>query len=100
LEYTEDGKRARRKVSGKTRVAVVDKLRELRADLHQGIVPKTGHANYTVCQTAEDWLANGWPAARPARRSTTSHSSIPRSCHLGQDRRIRDVSERRGAALY
>src|SRR5215469_1338886 len=59
LEYTEDGKRVRRKVSGKTRVAVVDKLRELHTDLRQGIVPKTGHANYTVRQAAEDWLANG-----------------------------------------
>jgi integrase len=59
LAYTSDGKRARRKVSGKTKAAVVDKLRELHRDLDQGIVPKTGYANYTVRQAAEDWLANG-----------------------------------------
>jgi hypothetical protein len=57
--YTEGGKRNRRKVSGTTKAAVVDKLRELHKELDQGIVPKTGYANYTVRQAAEDWLANG-----------------------------------------
>jgi hypothetical protein len=37
----------------------VDKLRELHTDLHQGVVPKTGYANYTVRQAAEGWLAHG-----------------------------------------
>jgi integrase len=37
----------------------VDKLRQLRSDLDHGIVPKTGSANYTVRQAAQDWLANG-----------------------------------------
>jgi integrase len=59
LGYTEEGKRSRRKVSGATKAAVVDKLRELHRDLDQGIVPKTGYANYTVRQAAGDWLANG-----------------------------------------
>ena len=35
------------------------KLRELHSDLRQGVVPRTGYANYTVRQAAEDWLANG-----------------------------------------
>ena len=59
LGYTGDGQRTRRKASGKTKVAVVDKLRQLHHELDQGIVPKTGYANYTVRQTAGDWLANG-----------------------------------------
>src|SRR5262249_10630212 len=59
LGYTEDGKRTRRKASGKTKAAVLDKLRELHRDLDQGIIPKTGYANYTVRLAAEDWLANG-----------------------------------------
>src|SRR5690348_2223068 len=59
LGYTEDGRRNRRKVSGTTKTAVVDKLRELHSELDQGIVPKTGYANYTVRQAAEDWLAYG-----------------------------------------
>ena len=59
LGYTGDGKRQRRKVSGKTKAAVVDKLRQLHHELDQGIVPKTGYANYTVRQAAQDWLAHG-----------------------------------------
>ncbi len=59
LGYTEDGTRTRRKASGKTKAAVLDKLRELHNELDKGIVPKTGYANYTVRQAAEDWLANG-----------------------------------------
>ncbi len=59
LRYAEDGRRERRKASGKTKAAVVDKLRELHRELDKGIVPKTGYANYTVRQAAEDWLANG-----------------------------------------
>jgi integrase len=59
LGYTEDGTRTRRKASGKTKAAVIDKLRKLHHELDQGIVPKTGYANYTVRQAAQDWLANG-----------------------------------------
>ena len=59
LGYTDDGQRTRRKVSGKTKTAVVDKLRQLHHELDKGIVPKTGYANYTVRQAAQDWLANG-----------------------------------------
>jgi integrase len=53
------GKRQRRKVSGTTEAAVVDKLRKLHADLDKGIVPKTGYSNYTVRQAADDWLDAG-----------------------------------------
>ncbi len=59
LGYAEDGKRRKRKVSGQTKVAVVDKLRELHKTLDEGIVPKTGYTNYTVRQAAEGWLAYG-----------------------------------------
>jgi integrase len=59
LGYTADGTRTRRKISGRTKAAVVDKLRQLHHELDKGIVPKTGYANYTVRQAAEDWLAKG-----------------------------------------
>ena len=60
LGYTADGqRRIRRKVSGQTKTAVKDKLKALHADLDMGITPKTGYANYTVRQAAEDWLAHG-----------------------------------------
>ena len=59
LGYAEDGKRRKRKVSGQTKAAVVDKLKELHKTLDKGIVPKTGYSHYTVRQAAEDWLAHG-----------------------------------------
>ena len=40
LGYTGDGKRQRRKVSGQTKAAVVDKLRDLHTQLDKGITPQ------------------------------------------------------------
>src|SRR5215471_15711343 len=59
LGYTGDGKRDRRKVSGQTKAAVVDKLRDLHKELDKGITPKAGYVHYTVRQAAQDWLADG-----------------------------------------
>ena len=59
IRYGDDGRRERRKVSGRTKAAVLDKLRQLHGELDHGIVPKTGYANYTVRQAAREWLANG-----------------------------------------
>ena len=59
LDYTDGGKRVRRKVSGKTKAAVVDKLRDLHTQLDKGITPKAGDVHYTVRQAAQDWLATG-----------------------------------------
>jgi integrase len=57
--YTENGKRQRRKVSGTTKAAVLDKLKDLHKELDKGIVPQTGFAIYTVRQAAQDWLNDG-----------------------------------------
>jgi integrase len=60
LGFTPDGqRRIRRKVSGKTKTAVKDKLKTLHADLDLGITPKAGYSAYTVRQAAEDWLKEG-----------------------------------------
>jgi integrase len=60
LGYTPDGqRRIRRKVSGKTKTAVKEKLKALHADLDTGITPKAGYSAYTVRQAAEDWLKEG-----------------------------------------
>jgi integrase len=59
IGYGDNGRRERRKVSGRTKAAVVDKLRDLRSELDHGIVSKTGYASYTVRQAARDWLASG-----------------------------------------
>ena len=42
--YTGDGKRQRRKVSGTTKAAVVDKLRDLHIQLDKGVTPTAGYA--------------------------------------------------------
>jgi len=60
LGYSPDGQhRIRRKVSGKTKTAVKDRLKALHADLDTGITPKAGYSAYTVRQAAEDWLKEG-----------------------------------------
>jgi integrase len=65
LGYSGDGRRQRRKVSGRTKAAVLDKLRQLHSDLDRGVLPKTGYANYTVRQAAQDWLASGLDGRSP-----------------------------------
>jgi integrase len=51
-----DGRRIRRKVSGKTRAAVQDRLRTLHGDLDAGVKARP---NYTLRRAAEDWLQEG-----------------------------------------
>jgi integrase len=74
LGYTGDGKRARRKVSGKTKAAVVDKLRDLHLQLDKGITPKAGYAHYTVRQAAADWLASGLEGRSP--KTVTKNQNV------------------------
>ena len=50
------GKRARRKVTGRTKTEVKAKLRDLRRDLDSGVRPS---ATYTIGDALDDWLANG-----------------------------------------
>ena len=58
LGHGPDGKRARKKVSGKTKTEVKDKLKDLHTDLDAGIRPVRG---YTLEQAVTDWLAVGLP---------------------------------------
>src|SRR5258708_1938049 len=51
-----DGKRIRRKVSGKTRAVVQERLRTLHGDLDAGV---RARPNYTLRRAAEDWLREG-----------------------------------------
>ncbi len=59
LGFTAEGKRDRRRVKGRTKTEVQDKLKALHADLDKGVIPKAGSAAYTVQQAAEDWLREG-----------------------------------------
>src|SRR5579864_3202719 len=56
LGFGADGKRIRRKVSGKTKAVVQDRLRKLHDDLESGV---KASPNYTVRRAAEDWLNEG-----------------------------------------
>jgi integrase len=58
--YAPDGRRLRRRVSGATKSAVQDALRDLHADLAAGIA-KAPPGSYTLRQAAGDWLATGLP---------------------------------------
>jgi integrase len=91
LGYTEGGKRQRRKVSGTTKAAVLDRLRELHRKLDQGIVPKTGYANYTVRQAAEDWLRNGL-GGRSAKTIKTNQDVLEPILKVVGARKLRELT--------
>jgi integrase len=91
LGYTGDGKRQRRKVSGKTKVAVVDKLRDLRTQLDTGITPKAGYAHYMLRQAAEDWLAHGLEGRSPKTVTKNQNVLEPILAVIGA-RKLRDLT--------
>jgi integrase len=91
LGYAEDGRRLRRKVSGATKAAVLDKLRELHKELDKGIVPKTGYSTYTVRQAAEDWLRNGL-GGRSAKTIRTSQDVLEPILRVIGARRLRELT--------
>ena len=58
LGFDADGKRVRRKVSGKTKAEVKDKLKALHSELDAGLRTAQGH---TVEKAVADWLEEGLP---------------------------------------
>jgi len=56
LGFGPDGKRIRRKVSGKTKAVVQDRLKKLHDDIDSGL---RSSPNYTLRRAAEDWLKDG-----------------------------------------
>ncbi|HJY99438.1 MAG TPA: site-specific integrase [Streptosporangiaceae bacterium] len=56
LGYGPDGKRIRRKVLGKTKQEVRDRLKALHQEMNSGV---RSSSTYTVRQTVEDWLRDG-----------------------------------------
>src|SRR6516165_1036369 len=89
--YTGDGKRTRRKVSGKTKAAEVDKLRDLHTQLDKGITPKAGYAHYTVRQAAQDWLAHGLDGRSPKTITKNQNVLEPILKVIGA-RKLRDLT--------
>jgi integrase len=72
LGFGADGKRRRKKVSGKTKTEVRDKLKALHAELDAGICAPYG---YTVKKAVADWLAGGLPG-RTAKTIETNHDAL------------------------
>jgi integrase len=91
LGYTGDGKRRRRKVSGTTKAAVVDKLRDLHLQLDTGITPKAGYTNYTMRQAAQDWLAHGLDGRSPKTVTKNQNVLQPILTVIGA-RKLRDLT--------
>jgi hypothetical protein len=91
LGYSGDGKRQRRKVSGTTKAAVVDKPRDLHLQLDKGITPKAGYAHYTVRQAAQDWLASGLDGRSPKTVTKNQNVLEPILAVIGA-RKLRDLT--------
>ena len=91
LDYTDDGKRVRRKVSGKTKAAVMDKLRDLHTQLDKGITPKAGYVHYTVRQAAQDWLAHGLDG-RSAKTITKNQNVLEPILKVIGARKLRELT--------
>jgi integrase len=89
--YTADGKRQRRKVSGQTKAAVVDKLRDLHTQLDKGITPKAGYVHYTVRQAAQDWLATGLDG-RSAKTITKNQNVLEPILKVIGARKLRELT--------
>jgi hypothetical protein len=89
--YTGDGKRTRRKVSGQTKAAVIDKLRDLHTQLDKGITPKAGYVHYTVWQAAEDWLATGLDGRSPKTVTKNQNVLAPMLKVIGA-RKLRELT--------
>jgi integrase len=88
LGFDAAGKRRRKKVSGKTKTEVRDKLKSLHADLDAGI--RTPHS-YTLEKAVADWLAGGLPG-RTAKTTATNHDALkPLVADLGSTR-LADLS--------
>jgi len=72
LGFDADGKRIRKKVSGKTKTEVKDKLKALHSELDAGVRSSAG---YTVQKAVTDWLDEGLPG-RTAKTVEANRDSL------------------------
>jgi integrase len=63
LGYRPSGTRVRKKVMGRTKTEVRDKLKELHAQVESGVRPRR---HYTVNDALDDWLATGLDGLSPS----------------------------------
>ncbi len=88
LGFGPDGKRIRRKVSGKTKAVVQDRLKALHSDLETGV---RARPNYTVQRTAEDWLKDGLDGRSATTIEKNKHVLAPIVAAIGA-RRLRELT--------
>ena len=88
LGFGPDGKRIRRKVSGKTKAVVQDRLKALHGDLESGVRAKP---NYTVRRAAEDWLKEGLDGRSAMTVKKNEHVLAPILAAIGA-RRLRELT--------
>lgn len=84
------GKRVRRKVTGRAKTEVRDKLRELRRDLEIGVRPS---ASRTVNNTLDDWLAHGLNGRSDRARELYRESVQSLHAWLGEGK-LRELGDR------
>jgi hypothetical protein len=89
--YPGDGTRTRRKVSGTTKAAVIDKLHNLHHELDKGLTPKAGYAHYTVRHAARDWLAHGLDGRSPKTVTKNQNMLEPILAVIGA-RKLRELT--------
>jgi integrase len=89
------GRRLRRRVSGVTKAAVQDALKELRKEIDGGIAPPP--LNYTVRVCCEDWLTSGLPGRDPKTIEKNRYVLEPLLAMIGtvrlRDLAVTDVDE-------
>src|SRR5262249_6610667 len=83
-----DSKRVRRKVHGRTKQEVRDKLKALHAELDRGL--RTS-ATYTVRQAVDDWLRGGLPGRADRTRNAYREATAPLLGLIGS-RPLRELS--------
>ena len=89
LGFSPDGKRIRRKVSGKTKQEVRDKLKALHQELDAGIRSSVG---YTVRDAVEDWLREGLDGRSERTRKLYEGLLEPVLAIIGKTGLLRDLS--------
>jgi integrase len=92
LGFGPDGKRTRRKVTGRTKQEVRDKLKALHAELDRGLRTSS---TYTVRQAVSDWLEGGLPGRAERTRSVYREALTPLMGQIGnkplRELTVRDV---------
>ena len=88
LGYGPDGKRIRRKVFGKTKQEVRDRLKALHQELNAGV---RSSSTYTVRETVDDWLREGLDGTSERTRTLYEGLLEPLLEMIGA-RQLRDLS--------